>query len=112
MLKNLLCAALIFCFSMCVADQIVSQHYSLVVTLDPGESLMVKTSDGEFGTFLDYRGMRVSSESGCIHKGIGVDDSYHLEYHLIIWAQCPGCTTFYNAAEGGCRNPYCPSKHS
>ncbi len=105
MMKNLLLAAMMLCCSDCKAQE---PHFSLVITLDPGESVMVKTADGEHSTFIDYNHPSPRVQ----HKGISVDDAYHLEYHLIIWAQCPGCTMFYNAAEGGCRNPYCPSKHS
>ncbi len=102
MLKILLSATLLLCCSDCKAYE---PHISLVVTLDPGESVMVKSSDGEFSTFIDYAHKPVIA-----HKSLSADESYHLEYHLIIWVQCPGCHSFYNGAEGPCRNPYCPSK--
>jgi hypothetical protein len=108
MLKTLLCAVLLLCCANCKADE---AHISLVITLDPGESVMIKSADGEHSTFIDYKALE-KKPVNFNEKGLSFEESYHLEYHLIIWAQCPSCTSFYNAAEGGCRNPYCPAKVS
>ena len=108
MLKNLLCALLILCSSACKADTFDNSHFSLVITLDPGETVMVKSADGKYSTYIDYSAKKANKD--VIQKGISADESYHLEYHLVIWMQCPACTMHYNAAEVGCRNPFCPQR--
>jgi hypothetical protein len=103
MLKYLLSAMLFLCCADCVAQP----HISLVVTLDPGESVMVKSADGKQKTFIDYTPI----QPGAVNKGVSVDDAYHLEYHLIIWMQCDGCGSWYDMIEGGCPNQYCPRRY-
>lgn len=104
MLKYLILSMMLLCCGDCKGDA----HYSLVVTLDPGESVMIKSADGKHQAFVDFG----FNGKGVINKSVSADESYHLEYHLIIWIQCDGCGGFYDAMEGGCRNPYCPSKYS
>ncbi len=109
MLKKLfLSAALLLCCSDCKAQEHQNMHYSLVVTLDPGESVMIKTSDGESNFFIDY----TEKKNVC-----AIPDSfsrecpraYHIDFHVVFWVECPACRTYYNAADGGCKNQYCPS---
>lgn len=115
--KLFLCSMLILGFAIgctqCKASQCPDPICSLVLTLEPGETVMVKSSDGKFSTFLDYRETKLNKKIDIkgYHKNID-DQGYHIDYHMIIWMECPTCRTYYNAGDGGCRNNYCPSKMS
>jgi hypothetical protein len=109
MLKNLLCAALLCC-SNCNAVECPDPSYTLVITLDPGETVMIKSADGKCGTYIDYRDTRINKEFVYKSHSDCDDQGYHLDYHFIVWIKCPGCNNYYNELDGGCKNYYCPSK--
>jgi hypothetical protein len=76
---------------------------NLVITLEEGECLMIKSDDGQSGIFIDYR-----RDYDCIDSS----ECYHIDYHVIFWVECPSCKKTYNAGDGACPNAKCPSKIS
>ncbi len=108
MLKTLFCISMLLGCGSCQASDECDPHYSLVVLLDPEESVMVKSADGKCSIYIDYIEGKINKE--ITYKGLNHDKCYHIEYHFIIWVQCTGCNSYYNAADGGCKNQNCPSK--
>lgn len=101
--KLFLCAALLCCGS-CKASE--PAQYGLVVTIDPGESVLVKTSDGKSSTFIRYDYKPVA-------KGLDLEspEAYCVEYHFMVWVECPACNCYYDAAHhSSCPNAVCPSR--
>ncbi len=109
MLKELFLSAAILCCSDCKGQHCPDPSYSLVLTLEPGETAMIRTSDGKFSSFFDYRNTRINKESDYQAKRIIDDEGYHIDYHLIIWIQCPNCFSYYDYENGAgaCRNQGC-----
>lgn len=103
MFKQLfICATLLFCGD-CKADE---GQYNLVLTLDPGECVLVKTADDKCCTFIKYDHKPVA-------KGLDLESpqAYCVEYHFMVWVQCPACNCYYDAAHHNeCQNAACPSK--
>ena len=69
MLKKLfLCAVMILSCTQCKASHCPDPTCSLVITLEPGETLMVKSSDGKLSTFFDYRETTINKKIDALRK--------------------------------------------
>lgn len=103
MFKQLFLCAALLCCGNCNADE-----YGYTVTIDPGEAVLVKTSDGKSSIFIDYR-----NKSTCQSKGLGIESpqAYCVEYHITVWVVCPACCCYYDAYHHtACTNACCSSK--
>ena len=99
-MKNIFLCLLLVVGSSLNAD--AESQYSVVVTLDAGESVLIRSKGCDKCKLIKYDDL-----SNVQTKGLSIDESYVIEYEVVYY-QCLSCGEYVIAGKE-CPNKYCPS---